>query len=360
MKEENSTSTAAIAAEASRWAAREDAGLSEEDRRSLESWCAADPRHAEAIERYRRLLGRLSVARSEDRQEAMRSELGRRETRRKSVRRAAGMSAAVAALFFCFVVWHGREGGEPVGTPPMVRILVPETRVLPDGSVMELNGGAQVSVHFSEGSRRVRLERGEAHFQVQKDAARPFVVEAGAVCVRAVGTGFVVRHEPRAVGVVVNEGVVRVEAFPAADTVAQGAVASEDSKVLPSEEPAPIALLSAGNRVSVALGRQSGAHLSEPVSVLSEREIQELQAWRQPHVEFSGTPLSEVVRVINRQGVKSGSVRLALADPALGAETLSGRFRINDPEVLLRALEIGFGLRVDVSPDGTRVLRRKE
>ena len=56
----------------------------------------------------------------------------------------------------------------------------------------------------------MQLVRGEAHFVVAADASRPFVVSAGAVSVRAVGTEFVVRYSAREIGVLVTEGRVAV------------------------------------------------------------------------------------------------------------------------------------------------------
>ena len=49
------------------------------------------------------------------------------------------------------------------------------------------------------------LERGEAYFKVTKDPARPFVVEANAFAVRAVGTEFAVAHRKRELIVTVRK-----------------------------------------------------------------------------------------------------------------------------------------------------------
>jgi transmembrane sensor len=57
----------------------------------------------------------------------------------------------------------------------------------------------------------VVLERGEAHFQVAKNPARPFVVVARGVEIRAVGTAFSVGLESTRVEVLVTEGQVAVE-----------------------------------------------------------------------------------------------------------------------------------------------------
>ena len=58
--------------------------------------------------------------------------------------------------------------------------------MLPAGSRAELRDDARLSTEFTAGVRRVVLDRGEAHFEVQKDPARPFVVVAGRLEVRAV------------------------------------------------------------------------------------------------------------------------------------------------------------------------------
>ncbi|MGH7956064.1 MAG: iron-containing alcohol dehydrogenase, partial [Opitutaceae bacterium] len=76
------------------------------------------------------------------------------------------------------------------------------------GSVVELNVDADILVDFSPVRRAVRLVRGEAHFTVATDAARPFVVSAGGVEVRAVGTGFAVHFAPQEIAVLVTEGQV--------------------------------------------------------------------------------------------------------------------------------------------------------
>ena len=72
---------------------------------------------------------------------------------------------------------------------------------LPDGSFASLNTASRVSVRFTPERRAVRLEEGEAWYQVAHDRARPFVVEAGPVRVQAVGTAFSVRRREGGVDV---------------------------------------------------------------------------------------------------------------------------------------------------------------
>ena len=52
--------------------------------------------------------------------------------------------------------------------------LAPDRRTLPDGSVIELNAGAEIAVNFTPAQRGVRLLRGEALFAVAHNPGSPF------------------------------------------------------------------------------------------------------------------------------------------------------------------------------------------
>ena len=99
--------------------------------------------------------------------------------------------AAAAALVLAAGWWTLRS---VVSLPPAAHYVTTvggyERVMLADGSVLELNGDTEAEVRFTAAERRVRLARGEAHFTVAKNSARPFWVEANDVAVRAVGTAF--------------------------------------------------------------------------------------------------------------------------------------------------------------------------
>lgn len=63
--------------------------------------------------------------------------------------------------------------------------------VLGDGTRVWLNGGSELRfpLRFDGGSRAVAF-RGEAYFEVAKEAGRPFVVETGGASVEVLGTSF--------------------------------------------------------------------------------------------------------------------------------------------------------------------------
>src|SRR5690606_38747537 len=82
---------------------------------------------------------------------------------------------------------------------------------LSDGSSLILNTNSIVQQHYSATQRMVRLESGEALFNVAHDASRPFVVLAADGVFRAVGTRFSVRIDPDHVTVTVTEGRVGLQ-----------------------------------------------------------------------------------------------------------------------------------------------------
>jgi transmembrane sensor len=77
--------------------------------------------------------------------------------------------------------------------------------------------------------------------------------------------------------------------------------------------------------------------------------------WRAPTVEFSATPLSEVVTVVNRHARQP----LVLAEPALGRLRISGFMRADNTTALLRLIELELGLVAEPRADGTTLLRAR-
>lgn len=283
-----------------------------------------------------------------------------RRTRRTRLRLAAsGVTAAV--LVAVGVFWQQRPGaGTGLPTHPASTVVSqPETQVLPDGSIVELNRGAHVTAAFTaagDGVRRVVLERGEAHFQVKKNPLRPFIVVAAGVEVRAVGTAFAVQLGAQSVEVLVTEGRVAVDQ-PTANPLPTSSPAT-GAPAAPVT-PEPLAFVTAGHRVQVEFAAVPAAALVPPPPVLAvtETELRDRLAWRVPLLEFSGTPLAEVIPMFNRHNAGSAQPPLVLADPALGELQVSGVLRADNIASLLRLLQTEFGI-VAESRDGSTFLRR--
>ena len=269
--------------------------------------------------------------------------------RRRRRRRLRAMVSGAALVAFGLLAWpvlQPSTSPSAVPAPSANRALVlrPETRQLPDGSRVELKGGGELDVDFSGPRRRVVLRRGEAHFQVAKDAQRTFVVEADGIEVRAVGTAFSVGLAAGTLEVLVTEGQVAVE------SPARGLPAAGEPAAGVGSGP----VFGAGHRIRVELSPKGQAKTGPQVAVVSPEEMERQLAWRVPRLEFAGTALAEALPMFNAHG----RVRLVLADPALGHLQLSGVLRADDTESLLRLLEGEFALVGERRGDDL-VLRRR-
>jgi transmembrane sensor len=263
------------------------------------------------------------------------------EVRKKRVqrRRARFAGGAVSAVLIASVAWYGWDARLRPPVAPTIAatrniIAVPERRTLPDGSVAEINAGSEVAIEFIASQRRVVLRRGEAHFQVVPDPTRPFVVAAGGVEFRAVGTAFAVQLSGTTVEMVVTQGEVAVDR--AGD---------------PPDGPTtrtPLAVVTAGQLVAVDLATR--AVVTPLVAGESERKL----AWRVPRLQLNDTPLREVVAAINAHT----ATRLELADAELGALEISGVLRVDNIDTLLTMLERNYGVRVERTNAGGAILRR--
>jgi transmembrane sensor len=97
-----------------------------------------------------------------------------------------------------FFLFRGREAG-PIGSTSNERVVIAQkgsrTRtLLPDGTIVWLNSGSKISYSgdFKGALREVHLS-GEAFFDVVKQPNRPFIVHAGDINVRVLGTAFNVK-----------------------------------------------------------------------------------------------------------------------------------------------------------------------
>jgi transmembrane sensor len=188
---------------------------------------------------------------------------------------------------------------------------------LPDGSRIELNTDTRVRTSFSEETRSVWLERGEAYFDVARDPSRPFVVYAGNRRVTVLGTKFSVRLDPNA---------NRVQL-----AVAEGRVQLEELRV---SEPAPPMIAIGGEKViaegtSLRVESRSGKILATDLS------------WRQGLLTFDQTTLAAAADEFNRYNRKQ-----LVVEPAAAEIRIGGSFEAANVDGFVRLLHDGFGLNV--------------
>ena len=203
-------------------------------------------------------------------------------------------------------------------------------QILADGSRVELGAKTRIVTRFTDTQRLVAVEAGEALFDVVKDPQRPFIVEAGAVRVTAVGTAFTVRRAQDRTVVAVSEGVVRVAPSEERDWAGEAPdVAAHQVQLRAGEQVAFTAATRSFNIVpvdpQVAIARVEG--------VLS----------------FVDEPLSTVVADVNRYTPYS----IVIADPTLAHRVFTGTVYQDRIDDWLRALEEVFP--VHVIRDGSKI-----
>lgn len=333
----------ALAVEASAWLARRDRGLTAAEQDAYLEWLRTDSQRGVAITRLEKTWGALDALTEWRPSHSPRPnpDLLARPRFAAWLRRPVllGTLAAAAALAGAFLIYQN-GAREPA---PVLRIIPsPERLTLADGSVVELNHGGKIETAFTPETRRVRLVHGEAHFTVTKNPARPFLVEAGNVTVRAVGTAFDVRHLTGAVEVLVTEGKVQVER-PAAATAELAA---------PQSAPAPTPLV-AGERAVVDTNAPTAAPV---VATVSPSQVAQMLSWQGVRLEFEALPLADVVTEFNLRNRQ----QLVIGDVGAGRLRVGGNIRADNVDAFVRLLEASFGVIAERRADGSLVLRREK
>lgn len=187
---------------------------------------------------------------------------------------------------------------------------------LVDGSVISINAQSRLRVSYSERTREVFLQSGQAMFIVAKDQARPFRVHVGNSVVQAVGTKFDVRRRSDRVSVAVVEGVVQIT--------------TDTSQTLENATLAEIARatrVSAGESVNVV-----EAGLVTPPKAIN---VADVSAWQQRRLVFADNTLAEITEEFARY---NRTPYLRVEGEALRARRFSGVFDADSPDALLTYL----------------------
>lgn len=242
----------------------------------------------------------------------------RRGSARRSRRDRRGAWVAGASVTATVLLVVAFAGGLYMQAHPSFATNVGEQRLvrLADGSRVRLDTDTRIDVDYSRGVRRVTLDHGQAFFDVAHDSSRPFLVAAGPVTVRAVGTQFDVRADSAEPEVTLVEGVVEVRrrgARPQTWTLHPG----QELIAAPAAAPA---------RVDVAV----------------------VTSWTVGRIVFDDVPLSAAVAEINRYALH----KIMLRAPAVAQSPVSGSFETGDTAAFVAAVSDLHGLRATPLPGG--------
>ena len=290
------------------------------ERQRFEEWRAADPRHRAAYEELRTLwagIDALEPAFAPTRNEPTPT-ARRRRVFWSRPRLALGAALATCLLLLVLV---------PSASHLPARLLADYSTVtgeqravaLPDGSIVTLNTDSAIDVDYGGERRVIRLLHGEAHFEVAKDAQRPFQVLAVGGSTTALGTAFAVRDADGVAIVTVTEGIVSVASPDSSGALIEGQSSTR---------------VEAGQQVRYQRGaRPDPVHaVDAPAAV----------AWRQGAIAIRDRPLPEALAEIGRY--RAGRIVL-LGDPSRYGR-VTARLALADLDGGIDALAATHGLSV--------------
>ena len=347
---------------AAQWDARLRApDCSADERAAFQVWLEDALEHRQAYEDLQALHAALRGARTDPQIQSMR-EAALLASAQPEPRRpwplVAGLRSAAAAAVIGFVYLGGlglfsltpppeeTVLADASATQPLVRpaaLYAPpffateygeiKTVSLEDGSTATLDTASLIRTAYEDEARTIHLMRGQASFDVEHDAERPFTVIAGDRRITAIGTIFDVKFENGEVEVLTIEGIVDV-------------VRTRDAAGAAETEPTPVRLL-AGDRYAAVEGRDAA-----PVVAVASVSAQSL--WRDQRVLFVDTPLLEAFAELDRY-IEADLVAEGLSPDGY---RVNGRFNTDDPEAFAEDMALHFGLVIDRSEPGRIIIRQ--
>ncbi|GAB3654228.1 FecR domain-containing protein [Echinicola sediminis] len=198
---------------------------SEKERWEVENWLQEHPDHQRKYNHLQLIWEksiRISPSKTIDVNDAWQTFLENREgsstipLKNKSLSSAFKIAAAISVFFVATVLLYSNymqpdnfflsnlqlesEGSSTADT-------------LFDGSIITLNKKSQLSFNQSiiSSKRKASLTQGEAFFQIAKNENQPFLLEAGPVSLRVLGTSFNVKRKASLVEIVLKTGSVQVD-----------------------------------------------------------------------------------------------------------------------------------------------------
>lgn len=214
------------------------------------------------------------------------------------------IAAAVAVLLVAvFLMVQYLGGGDYMELATQNQI---EENLLPDGSQISMNQYSSVvyAPRRDKQYRRVELS-GDAFFEVERDTARPFVIQAHDLEIEVLGTAFYVdaREDQPEVQVIVQSGTVSVKAGDARVVLNAGEIGIYD-------------------KASGALSKQTN-------------EDQNYMAWKTDVLIFEQTTLERVVFDLNRKF----HARISISNPELNTCELTATYEGKSLEAILKIIE---------------------
>ncbi|MEM9168039.1 MAG: FecR domain-containing protein [Pseudomonadota bacterium] len=322
------------------------------DRARFEAWIDADPRHADVFGQavtFWEAFGHVSQSDLDP--ETLKPVVRERiahfvgavaavaATPAVRVARAAAVGLVIVGAVVLNGVGAPRMAAAPVVAAYSTAKGAVKSVALNDGSTITMGPETSLEATYSANARRIRLTTGAAYFDVARDAARPFSVEAGDLEVVALGTAFDVRGGDRVWRVAVAEGAVDVAYPPATDGATDETLGAQ----------ATSRNLSAGEQIAAT--RTRGLSEVSPIAPV------DVGAWRSGRLFYDGASLREVVSDLNRYS--ETPIMIDDGGEGIADLRLRGGFRADDIDGLLNATAFIHPVTIDRSDPDVVVIRAR-
>lgn len=334
--------------EAARWIGQREAGpWTESDAVAFEAWLNESMSHRAAYYRFNtawketgrlNALGRdaytgspLSV--SFDERKGEKGPKTPTRARVALVTIAAGLAVILIGALFTS---HERIFDRDTYTTPVGGLA---TVPMSDGSRVTLNTDSKLRIKVDEKQRFIELEQGEAFFEVAKDPARPFIVQAGNRAVTAIGTQFSVRRERNDIRVVVTEGTVKMAALESVISAGSDAKISQAAPKVASGSSA-----NDGKNHDLVIAAGTAARVQGDDVLLQTKtmpEIEQRLSWRTGVLTFRNTRLADAIAEFNRYNPQ----QIIIQDQKIAEVRIGGIFRTTNLQSFIQLIEVDLDVR---------------
>lgn len=214
--------------------------------------------------------------------------------------------------------------------------------LLPDGSTVWLNAGSSITYDpaFAGNVREVTLQ-GEGFFDIVKQAGKPFIVHAGDINIRVLGTAFNVKSyaEEPTIETTLIHGLIQITRT--ADTAATPILLHPNQKIILAKM-APL--------LTESVAKPAVQHpVTIPPAIVhldsSLKENERLEtAWLYNRLEFRGDRFEELAKKLERWY----NVTIHFQDEAVRALVFNGSLENETVEQAFQALTLAASFRFDI------------
>lgn len=241
-----------------------------------------------------------------------------------------------------FALFKDKADKKPVAVSMVQQLQVPngapDKKILPDGSEVWVNAGSHIrySDNLQGNTREIYLE-GEAFFKVKHDPEHPFIVHAGNISVRALGTEFNVEAYA-------NENTIKT-------TLINGKV-----QITMEEKPDQKIILAPKEKLTVTAnelnhqGDQKRKDISYKVEQIENtpagNSVPEL-AWIEDRLAFQNESFNDLSKRMERRF----NMHIVFRDATLKEESLTGTFENETIQKALNLLQMTTPFRYRIERD---------